>query len=115
MGAGIRNKSKTIRVAALFFGLLAAGGIVAAVSMSTNYKISNAVVTAGGGRSAVDYFTVPTVQFKVLFVFVVCAITGARRSAPRCELSPAVSARQIIPAIAGSRSFASADYNHPRN
>jgi hypothetical protein len=39
MGAGIRNKSKTIRAAALFFGLLAAGGIVAAVSMSTNYKI----------------------------------------------------------------------------
>ena len=51
MSAGIRNKSKTIRAAALFFGLLAAGGIVAAVSMSTNYKISNAVVTSGGGRS----------------------------------------------------------------
>jgi hypothetical protein len=50
MGAGIRNKSKTIRAAALFFGLLAVGGIVAAVSMSTNYKISNAVVTAGGGK-----------------------------------------------------------------
>ncbi len=51
MNSGNRDKLRTIRAAILFFSLLAAGGIVAAVSMSPGYRISNAVVTTGGGGS----------------------------------------------------------------